>query len=1664
MRLNSQHPTPNSQHPRRKRSSIGRWALDVGRWTFRTNALALCTALVALPLASPAVTDSFRSDCEALTRHPHRLSGTEEGAAAAAYMAERLEAIGVEQVVVQPFSVAQTAPRRCEIHLEISDRTLPLLPVRPNDIIPPTTPPEGVSGPLVVLESGCIDEFKATEVRGAIVVMNYNCGAGWMRAFRFGARAVVFVRSGTCNAEHAHYVEVPANLPRFYYDGSPADLPAGARATIHSEVPWQGGTGRNVFGFIRGSDPRFDQDQEEMIIVAAALDSFGEIPHLSPGARGGANCAALLKLADRFVQSRPRRHVLIAAFDNQARLHDGARVFYRALETDLGKPEEARIEGREKSLLDEERFLANMDDLLAHEQPLIESSSVRRQLRSRLVDRAAEHAAIIADSLFKLRDEAHDLRKLDPIPPAEQARIDTIDTEIGDTWLPRKDAWNALRRALGRDETTDLPPEVEERLLRITDEVRDNITLRAEELIRERATLEADKTIRERIGNLWIALHISLALGDTTPHWGVIIGGDSSMRSFNDNPGLYGKVQGVFRRAHQSLIASGTSVSRFLVESVDQSLPLTRVLWASPGLVHSGEMAGLFGIYNVVIGTAHERLPFEGTPDDRLENLDLNRIEQQTDEIATMLNSVATLAAGSGEEPETPRIAVDGTNQERAPSFNKLGSVADQPGLSLRRGIIASRDYSPSGFSDRIPTGPTVMGMLQGSSVPNTRMAGAVVHVSLMRPWSLSYRAVKIPAFDDFRIKWTNQNGLYELGPISGLNDDWRVRGFAAVFDERGGVRSVTDATSYENVRYRLNVFRCQSGYAVLPPQQRHFRAAGDTVKIMASRADAVLDSKKSFSTLADGVLAWYMDERRKGVKLFGLRNIVGLNSGPVGDHRRAADEDGTGSGFPADTAWADLSPVAQSAADLWRLNDARVEVLRRKDILDSSLSELHGRAEDLLIAAETEPSPLRRNALNTSAFWSSRTAYNKALGVLNDIVVAVLILLGLSVPFSFAMERVIIGATTIYRQLIWFVVFFALTFLTLYFSHPAFAIANTPIIIFLGFAIVVMSVLVIGIIMRKFEAELKAMQGMRSTVHAADVSRLSTFLAAMQMGISTMRRRPLRTALTATTIVLLTFTILCFASFSTQSGIVKLFSAPKPDYVGAWIHDVNWQSMSEDILEVLEGRWGDEARIHPRYWVSRQSTDQAGVVLAREDGSRPATVSGLLGLTTAELDERPDLAALFGSGLDDHVLLSEGVARILGVTVGETMRVGGIPLTIGALLDPAMVENLADMDGYAVLPVDFAQETSTTQQETQSADEQLSAERAWTSLSADNVVIVEAATARRLGAQLYGVTLYTDTDSDAVSITEDLARMLPFPILGTRPEGVFRHVLGTVLAASGVGDLFFPILLGGLVIFGTMLGSVSDREREIYTFSALGLAPRHVATLFFAEAIVYSLIGGLGGYLLAQASVKVLSVLAQHGWVAVPEMNMTSTNTIVTILIVMATVLVSAIYPARKAASSANPGLMRVWKPPAPEGDLLDMVFPFTVSEYDITGVVSFLKEHFDNHSDTGLGQFMATNPRLVREESGMLGLDSELALAPFDLGVSQAFRLRSSPSGIPGIDEVRITLGRRSGQPKDWVRLNKVFLDDLRQQFLIWRSIPSETMEMYRERTLVTMGNGNG
>ena len=171
----------------------------------------------ALPVCAD-VSDAFRADVEGLTAGAHRLTGTAEGQAAFEYVSRRVGEMAPDQVITQAFPAVQMRVKRCEVQVA-GGRTLPLLPMRPNGIIPPVTPPAGLSGPIVHAGDGAPEEFLDRSVEGAIVVLDYNTGDHWLRAFRLGARAVIFVAAGDAEAWHAHFVEANVNMPRFYYAG-----------------------------------------------------------------------------------------------------------------------------------------------------------------------------------------------------------------------------------------------------------------------------------------------------------------------------------------------------------------------------------------------------------------------------------------------------------------------------------------------------------------------------------------------------------------------------------------------------------------------------------------------------------------------------------------------------------------------------------------------------------------------------------------------------------------------------------------------------------------------------------------------------------------------------------------------------------------------------------------------------------------------------------------------------------------------------------------------------------------------------------------------------------------------------------------------------------------------------------------------------------------------------------------------------------------------------------------------------------------------------------------------------------------------------------------------------------------------------------------------------
>jgi hypothetical protein len=259
--------------------------------------------------------------------------------------------------------------------------------------------------------------------------------------------------------------------------------------------------------------------------------------------------------------------------------------------------------------------------------------------------------------------------------------------------------------------------------------------------------------------------------------------------------------------------------------------------------------------------------------------------------------------------------------------------------------------------------------------------------------------------------------------------------------------------------------------------------------------------------------------------------------------------------------------------------------------------------------------------------------------------------------------------------------------------------------------------------------------------------------------------------------------------------------------------------------------------------------------------------------------------------------------------------------------------------------------------------------------------------------------------------------------------------------------------------VLNTMLGSVYERVKEIYIYSSLGLAPNHVAALFIAEASVYAVIGAIAGYLVGQSAAKIVTVFHLSSSL---NLNYSSLSAVGTTVVIMATVLLSVIYPARRASDIAMPGIERRWSLPDPEGDLLRMNLPFTVTGDQALGVNMYLREFFMAHTDYSLGQFSTAEIEMARtefEKGGGFSLAAMVWLAPYDLGVSERMTVQTVPTEDPEIFTIEADILRQSGDDASWRRVTRNFINIIRKQYLLWRTFPAAQKDEYGRNALALL-----
>ena len=1615
--------------------------------------------------AAPSAQESaYLSDILALTSATHRLSGSDAGRKAADYLQARLAQTGLTDVFLLDMPVWQLRTIRCDLGFD--GIHVPLHPMRPNVTVLPTTRPEGISGRLIYVKRGEPEDFGTRDVSGAIVLLDYDSLHGWQRAFALGAAAVVFVGQGTETPAAPKLSGVPANQPRFYVS---AESFGGVdwtrdreRATLESQVVWEPKIGRNLIARIHGTDPGFAPDrlEPEALVLAANFDSYGDVPELSPGARGAANVASLLEAAASLHAHPPKRDVWLMFLDNQAHFHQGAREVYDALS--MSEEQHQQLIAQH---LDEQKSALAMRALLTQ--------------RGLLLRDAPGSAATISDLRRTLGDEANyrrdDERKvsqkihLSEVGPGSRVR----GPATGRAELAERRAleWDDIRRAfhentleafIGRQQRQAARPGPQSgparEYLELIDTLREGTLARLSARIDEVAHLtERDRqreAIRDGLGystkgsrqTPWVVLHATYNLSDQSPSWGAVAGDWTNQffdwrtpRTDGDNPGYYGRVLNALREAADSI----TGLPNLDRQSLsDAALGAT---FAAGPFVASGSVAGSYGIYNLSLMSGYDARVRDGYPADTLAGLNWR-----------------TLRTHAAQALELLKVAAD-SSALSLPAVFKALAKSKYPAFSsgLATGDYAALQVSGSLKEDR-PASGALMALWPGNISWTTQA------------WMSLQHALTPAYYDPTALEPVDQLGHFR---VIGLREDMftELMTFGTLTDQQGRVVAVSNQdkqTQRLTDAMRVNLILAD-GYAWSTLDAAETQPT--LLRVLSASSDSPFRVNRAlWGQLEDAGFCYISDQTiNYRLKLFQTMGVAAL-----GDFT-AQYPDGDGLGPAAfDTG---LKLGERTANDLWTLNEARLNRLRLRGVTSADLETLHSRANKVLQQARGASSTAARESAFARSAALSQHVYLPLRAAMDDLVHAIVLLLLLAIPFAFAVERLTVCATTVYGRIAGFGAAFLATFALLYWLHPGFSIAATPAIVFLAFAIVLLSSMVTYIVVRKFKVELKAIQGQGPNVHSLEISRTGTLLAAVGMGLSTMRRRRTRTTLTAVTVVMLTFTILSFASFTRTVGVRELYEGPANEHSRErlCLRKLDFSPMKWGVLDMLRGQEGPDGLLSPHYWLLRSTNGTERISVAHvETPGQALVLDAVMGVTTDEVMRWPELAEALGGGSATGIVetLRRGeifvpsiVQKSLKLNPGDSFLLNGHKLRLGGVINSSAAERLRHLDGQSILPVNFQDAAkaaaSSAGSATQKDENQLimsdEAERTFVHLSSDQVAVGSSELIQSMGGKLHAISVYPGSGVNPSALGHQWAQLVVMPVWAASKDGVQRLVFTVLTEVSGGLGLFIPLLLGGLIIFGTLLGSISDREREIYTFSALGLSPGHVGALFFAEAAVYAVVGGMGGQLLAQCVGLAQSSLARAGVIRPASINYSSTNSLFAMSVVMATVMISAIYPALRASRSANPGLARAWKLPEPDGDQMQLMFPFTVSAFDITGAVSFLAEHFRHHDDAGFGDFATMDVKLYEDAEENLALEIEVALAPFDLGVTEHVKLTAIPSEIEGVDEVSVVITRKSGTRGDWLRANRVFLKDMRQQFLLWRTLSSDVIESYRMRTLQELGH---
>jgi len=1551
---------------------------------------------------------SLQNTITSLSKNGDRSTGTKGSEEAAAYIRERLSATNPDRLDTVGFTVPVLEHQGSR--LVIGDREIPLEPLYYNAITPQGLPPEGLPGNLVYVGKGELADFNGNKIEGAIILMEFDSGRNWMNAAALGASALIYINRGlTPKNRFLNKEELsPLQFPCFWMEeqtlhqltGNPSAEPDslnGRRARLETASRWSEASGQNIYALYPGTSPEL---KNQLVIVEAFYDSSFFIPGRSPGADEALSIAGLLQLAEHLSHHPPRRPFLLIASGGHAQGLAGMRETIWAANA-RSKDLRAMDKQLKADIKERENYLAILEQ---YKQGKFNNSETH------LLHQATNHALKLqVDSLsselihLRMRDDKDDVS--DRIKSLARQRF-------------------VLRRLSWMTDFTDISRRQQELLIPLIDRsILEHLAV-LKEVKSQRKLLKGVKRLRTLITEYEPRAVISLHLSSHGNGLGAFHQGFLyyPLRPRINRTAAFRDIENALQEAAAALPATSPAFMSTL--RPNRLRPWQDLLPDKPAL--GGEVSSLAALPGFTLTTIGDMRQHWSTPFDTPKRVNWDFAARQWD---MALQLISGIDRAEKLEPGYMR--------------NGFSTVQGKTGLLLHGELFAEHPA---------PNTNILAFQGQGRYYIQTDRQGRFLLKGVADKKHVQDKII-IEGYrfhDDGSVAWAIDKKLTGKSSYRVKMERTAMKTDLIMFQCRQ--TTIFNLLEPRSFRY-MTKMQLIDGQREAPPV-RYWYSRIDTRKSTIASIYLVPETRLKL-TLSDTV----------------LKKKLILTNGNA--------EDPQGKGYDISQNPSLFNTRYRAARDMWTLLKPRIDNLEEHGIHNDRIKVLLTGGEQALKRAEDALTNFQYDVFSeeSSRAWAQASrVYDHVEKTQKDVLFGVLFYIALFVPFAFCLERLLFGFVSIYRRIAGFTGILLLLILIIAKVHPAFELAYSPTVVILAFFIIGLSFLVTMIIILRFENEMTLLQRRTSHKRPAEISNWKAFAAAFFLGVSNLRRRRLRTVLTCLTLVILTFTIMSFTTVKSMSRQNRLLFADTVPYRGLLLKNIGWSDLPVESLTVFDTLFQGRTVVAPRVWLEAEEHTRPLCVEACMMSDQPFIIQGLTGLSPNEpevtgLDRILKSGRWFEPGESRAVLIPSRIADRIGYdpdsAVQKPITLWGMQLDIVGVFSEEKLQQHPDLDGEILTPVIFPSETviemSEVEQEAlESGEDVRSFQGRYRHLSADQVLIIPAAALLEMGGKLKGVALKPGSANHAsIDEIEALSDRFNLTLFSGEPGGVYLYNASETMSYSGMPNIIIPLLISILIVLNTMISSVYERKREIAVYTSVGLAPTHVSFLFIAEALAFAILSVVLGYVLAQTSAGLLAGTKLWSGITV---NYSSTAGVAAMILVMAVVLLSVIYPSKVASNIAIPDVNRSWSMPDITGESMDITLPFLMRYHETISITGFLYSYFKGHQDVSHGIFSTGPVEVLRIEGApetslpmaaqCVHLRAKVWLAPFDFGIMQWVDIHFCPAREgPEFLEIRVVMNRRAGEVTLWQRVNKTFVNALRKQLLIWRSLDDEGHRLYAE-----------